>query len=60
MTELECRDVCTLSCEAGEQLLTAHPFGTGGALVFSPDGKATFRPQRRGNPVTIAMACIPK
>jgi hypothetical protein len=56
----ECRQACTVACEANERILSTHAINPGGTFVFEDDGRATFRPQRQGVAVKVVVACAPK
>ena len=56
----ECRQACTVACEANERILTTHALNPGGTFVFEEDNRATFRPQRQGTTVKIVVACVPR
>src|SRR5262249_5361404 len=44
----ECRQTCTVACEANERILNAFAIGPGGTLIFEEENRATFLPQRQG------------
>ena len=56
----ECRQACTVACEANERILSTHAINPGGTFVFEEDGRATFRPQRQGVAVKVVVVCAPK
>jgi hypothetical protein len=56
----ECRQACTVACEANERILSTHAINPGGTFVFEEDNRATFRPQRQGVAVKVVVACVPK
>src|SRR6266540_4174671 len=56
----ECRQACTVACEANERILTTYAINPGGTFVFEDEGRATFRPQRQGAAVKVVVACAPK
>jgi len=56
----ECRQACTVACEANERILSTHALNPGGTFVFEEDNRATFRPQRQGVAIKVMVACIPK
>jgi hypothetical protein len=56
----ECRQACTVACEANERILSTHAINPGGTFVFEEDNRATFRPQRQGAAVKVVVACVPK
>jgi len=56
----ECRQACTVACEANERILTTHAINPGGTFVFEDESRATFRPQRQGVAVKVVVACAPK
>jgi hypothetical protein len=56
----ECRQACTVACEANERILTTYAINPGGTFVFEDEGRATFRPQRQGVAVKVVVACAPK
>ena len=56
----ECRQACTVACEANERILSTHAINPGGTFVFEDEGRATFRPQRQGVAVKVVVACAPK
>jgi len=56
----ECRQACTVACEANERILSTHAMNPGGTFIFEEDNRATFRPQRQGVAIKVMVACIPK
>jgi len=56
----ECRQACTVACEANERILSTHALNPGGTFVFEEDNRATFRPQRQGVAIKVMVACVPK
>ena len=56
----ECRQACTVACEANERILTTYAINPGGTFVFEDEGRATFRPQRQGVAVKVVVVCAPK
>jgi hypothetical protein len=56
----ECRQACTVSCEANERILSTHALNPGGTFIFEEDNRATFRPQRQGVAIKVMVACVPK
>jgi hypothetical protein len=56
----ECRQACTVACEANERILSAYAVNPGGTFIFEDDNRATFRPQQQGVSVKVVLACIPK
>jgi hypothetical protein len=56
----ECRQACTVACEANERILSTHAINPGGTFVFEDEGRATFRPSRQGVAVKVVVACAPK
>ena len=57
----ECRQICTVACEANERILNAFAIGPTGSFVFEEDeDRATFRPQRQGASVRVVLACAQK
>jgi hypothetical protein len=60
MTEVSCTGVCSISCEANEQILNTYALNPGGTFVFEDVNRASFRPQRRGAAVKVVVACVPK
>jgi len=53
----ECRQICTVACEANERILNAFAIGPTGSFVFEDENRATFRPQRQGASVRVVLAC---
>jgi hypothetical protein len=53
----ECRQACTVACEANERILSTHAINPGGTFVFEEDNRATFRPQRQGVAIKVVVAC---
>src|SRR5215470_17630241 len=58
--EGECRQACTVACEANERILSTYAINPGGTFVFEDEGRATFRPQRQGVAVKVVVVCAPK
>jgi hypothetical protein len=58
--EGECRQACTVACEANERILNSYALNPGGTFVFEEENRATFRPQRSGVTVKVMLACAPK
>src|SRR5262245_6324258 len=56
----ECRQACTVACEANERILTTYAINPVATFVFEDEGRATFRPQRQGIAVKVVVACAPK
>ena len=56
----ECRQACTVACEANERILSTHALNPGGTFIFEEDNRATFRPQRQGVAIKVMVACVPK
>src|SRR5262249_22899282 len=56
----ECRQACTVACEANERILSTHAINPGGTFVFEDEGRATFRPSRQGGAVPVVVACHQK
>jgi hypothetical protein len=56
----ECRQTCTVACEANERILNAFAIGPGGALIFEEENRATFLPQRQGAAAKVVLACAQK
>src|SRR5262249_28894794 len=56
----ECRQICTVTCEANERILNTFAIGPSGSFVFEDENRATFRPERRGAPVRVVVACAQK
>src|SRR5437660_7810770 len=56
----ECRQACTVACEANERILNTYAINPGGTFVFEEDNRATFRPQRQGVTVKVMLACASK
>ena len=56
----ECRQICTVTCEANELILNTFAIGPSGSFVFEDESRATFRPERRGAPVRVVVACAQK
>jgi hypothetical protein len=56
----ECRQACTVACEANERILNTYAINPGGTFVFEEENRATFRPQRQGVAVKVVVACAPK
>src|SRR5262249_50508156 len=51
--EGECRQACTVACEANERILNTYAINPGGTFVFEEDNRATFRPTRPGAAVQV-------
>src|SRR5437763_11435977 len=58
--EGECRQACTVACEANERILNSYAINPGGTFVFEEENRATFRPQRRGVTAKVMLACDSK
>ena len=58
--EGECRQACTVACEANERILNSYALSPGGTFVFEEENRATFRPQRPGVTVKVMLACASK
>src|SRR5438552_16479000 len=58
--EGECRQACTVACEANERILNSYAINPGGTFVFEEENRATFRPQRQGVTVKVMLACASK
>ena len=58
--EGECRQACTVACEANERILNSYAINPGGTFVFEDENRATFRPQRQGVTVKVVLACASK
>src|SRR5215475_13780038 len=58
--EGECRQACTVACEANERILNTYAINPGGTFVFEEENRATFRPQRQGVTVKVMLACASK
>jgi hypothetical protein len=56
----ECRQACTVACEANERILNAYAINPGGTFVFEEQNRATFRPQQEGTAIKVVVACAPK
>src|SRR5215510_8479873 len=56
----ECRQTCTVACEANERILNAFAIGPGGTLIFEEENRATFLPQRQGASAKVVLACAQK
>jgi len=56
----ECRQICTVACEANERILNTFAIGPSGSFVFEDENRVTFRPERRGAPVRVVVACAQK
>jgi hypothetical protein len=53
----ECRQACTVACEANERIVNTFALGPVGTFIFEEENRATFRPQRQGAPVKVVLAC---
>ena len=58
--EGECRQACTVACEANERILNTYAINPGGTFVFEEQNRATFRPQQQGAAIKVVVACAPK
>src|SRR6516165_5119368 len=56
----ECRQTCTLACEANERILNTFAIGPGGTFIFEEGNLATFLPQRRGASAKVVLVCAQK
>src|SRR5439155_21256077 len=56
----ECRQTCTIACEANERILNAFAIGPGGTFIFEQEDRATFLPQRQGASAKVVLACARK
>ena len=56
----ECRQTCTLACEANERILNMFAIGPGGTFIFEEENLATFLPQRRGASAKAVLVCAQK
>jgi hypothetical protein len=56
----ECRQTCTLACEANERILNTFAIGPGGTFFFEEENRATFLPQRQGASAKVVLACAQK
>ena len=56
----ECRQACTLACEANERILNTYAIKLGGTFVFEEQNRATFRPQHEGTAIKVVVACAPE
>src|SRR5262245_2935258 len=56
----ECRQACTVACEANERMLSTYAINPGGTFVFEEQNRATFRPQQQGTAIKVVIACAPK
>jgi hypothetical protein len=56
----ECRQTCTVACEANERILNAFAIGPGGTLIFEEENRATFLPHRHGASAKVVLACAQK
>src|SRR5712692_278138 len=52
----ECRQACTVACEANERILNTYAITPGGTFVFDDENRATFRPQRQGVAIKVVVA----
>src|SRR5262245_12058065 len=43
----ECRQTCTVACEANERILNTFAIGPGGTFIFEEENRATFLLRRR-------------
>ena len=53
----ECRQTCTVACEANERILNMFAIGPGGTFIFEEKDRATFMPQRQGAAAKVVLAC---
>src|SRR5262249_2446678 len=53
----ECRQACTLACEANERILNTFAIGSGGTFIFEEENRATFLPQRQGASAKVVLVC---
>jgi len=56
----ECRQTCTVACEANERILNTFAIGPGGTFIFEEENRATFLPQRQGASAKVVLACALK
>jgi hypothetical protein len=57
--DTECRQVCFVSCEENERIVSAHAINLRRAFIGDADKrKANFRPQRQGIPVRVARQLV--
>jgi hypothetical protein len=56
----ECRQTCTVACEANERILNTFAIGAGGTFIFEEEARATFLPQRQGAAAKVVLACARK
>jgi len=56
----ECREACTVACEANERILNTYAINPGGTFVFEDQNRATFRPQQQETAIKVVVACAPK
>src|SRR5262245_24565325 len=56
----ECRQTCTVACEANERILNMFAIGPGGSFIFEEENRATFLPQRQGASAKVVLACAQK
>jgi hypothetical protein len=56
----ECRQACTVACEANERILNTYAINPGGTFVLEEQNRATFRPQQEGTAIKVVVACAPK
>src|SRR6201989_1213280 len=52
----ECRQTCTVACEADERILNIFAIGAGGTFIFEEEARATFLPQRQGAAAKVVLA----
>src|SRR6516165_233743 len=56
----ECRQICTVACEANERILNTFATGRGGNFIFEEENRATFLPQRQGASAKVVLVCAQK
>src|SRR5260370_42116689 len=56
----ECRQTCTIACEANERILNTFAIGPAGTFIFEQEDRATFLPQRQGASAKVVLACARK
>src|SRR5262249_61711535 len=44
----ECRQACTVACEANQRILSDHAVNPGGTVDFEEEGRLTVRQERQG------------
>jgi hypothetical protein len=54
----ECREPCTVTCEANERILNTYAVTPGGAFTLEDYNRVTFRPARQGIPIKVSVACV--